>query len=88
MPSIETVWIRITAHAGETFHQIKGGEFSYLVAGGHVVPDRTNQQIPKSHFEQALAYVPLTRTVPLQNLRGPSYIFAILMDNRIRQSDW
>lgn len=88
MPVIETVWARIESHAGEKFRQIRGGEFTYAVVGGHVIPDRTNQQIPKSHFEAALAYLPLPNTIPVQHLRGPSYIYAILMDQRIRESDW
>ena len=49
------VWSRIESHAGEKFTQIRGGEFTYKVVGGHVRPDRTNHQIPKSHFEQAFA---------------------------------
>jgi hypothetical protein len=83
-----TVWGRICAHAGESFRQIRGGEFTYRVVGEHVRPDRTNQQIPRSAFEEALGLVPLQTTVPLQHLRGPSYIYAILMDQRIRQDDW
>ena len=88
MIKIGKVWARIEAHAGEKFCQIRGGEFIYDVVGGHVIPSRTNQQIPKSHFEQALDFVPLENTVPIQNLRGPSYIYAILMDKRIRLDDW
>ena len=87
-PDINTVWNRIEEKAGETFHQIRGGEFTYIVAGGHVIPDRTYQQIPKSHFEEALDYLPLQNTLPVQHLRGPSYIYAILMDMRIRNGDW
>ena len=88
MVGIDTVWSRIQAHAGQKFHQIRGGTFTYLVISGHVRPDRTNHQIPKSHFEEALAHLPLASTVPVQHLRGPSYIYAILMDPRIRQNDW
>jgi len=82
------VWSRIESHAGEKFTQIRGGEFTYKIVDGHVRPDRTNHQIPKSHFEQAFEIAPLKSTTPVQHLRGPSYIFAILMDHRIRQSDW
>jgi hypothetical protein len=32
--------------------------------------------------------VPLTTTAPLQRLQGPSYLYAILMDDRIRHGDW
>ena len=39
-------------------------------------------------MEEAAALVPLANTVPVQHLRAPSYIYAILMDPRIRQSDW
>ena len=88
MSEIEAIWARVEAHAGESFQQIRGNEFTYAVVGGHVIPDRTNQQIPKSHFEKALAYVPLANTLPVQRLRGPSFIYAILMDQRIRQNDW
>ncbi len=88
MVGIDEVWSRIESHTDEKFYQMKGGEFAYVVYGGHVIPNRTNQQIPKSHFEMALDFVPLENTVPIQNLRGPSYIFAILMDNRIRLEDW
>jgi hypothetical protein len=88
MASFEIIWRRIETHAGEHFTQMRGGKFTYEVIGGHVVPDRTNQQIPKLHFEEAFALTPLENTVPVQHLRGPSYIYAILMDSRIRMNDW
>ena len=83
-----SVWNRIEAHAGEAFKQVRGATFTYQVVGGHVVPDRTVQQIPKSHFAKALDLVPLSGPGEIQHLRGPSYIYAILMDKRIRQGDW
>ena len=82
------VWRRIEAHAGETFRQIRGGEFTYEARSGAVYPDRTRRALPRSHFEQAFAHVPLDSTVPLQRLQGPSYLFAILMDALIRKGDW
>jgi hypothetical protein len=87
-PDIETIWQRIKDHEGETFRQIRGGAFSYACARSHIAPDRTKQNIAKAHFAEALAYVPLRNTVPVQHLRGPSYIYAILMDQRIRRHDW
>ncbi|HUX46448.1 MAG TPA: hypothetical protein VMV58_00410 [Desulfosporosinus sp.] len=45
----------------------------------------TNVQISKAHFMEALGHYPLNNTVQLQNLRGPSYIYAIVMDKRICQ---
>jgi hypothetical protein len=78
---------RIEKNAGSEFHVSKGASFRYAVVGAHVVPDQTNQQIPKSHFEKALALVPLGNTGEIQHLRGPSFIYAILMDPRIWQTD-
>jgi hypothetical protein len=83
------VWPRVEKHAEEEFLQIKSGKFTYMVDGGHVYASRTKQRIPKSHFKKTLEFVLINSTMPLQKkLRGPSYIFAILMDRRIRQDDW
>jgi hypothetical protein len=83
MDAIDAVWRRIEAHAGETFRQVRGGEFTYRVDGGSVWPDRTNRNLGKSQFAQALDRRPLTSTTQLQDLQGPSYLFAILTDARI-----
>jgi hypothetical protein len=88
MVSFDTIWSRIRAHEGETFRQIRGGEFTYVVTGSAIVPDRTNQSIPRAHLAEAARMLPLTSTVPVQHLRGPSYIYAVLMDRRIRNDDW
>jgi hypothetical protein len=77
-------WGRIVAHQGQTFRQIRGGEFTYRVVGTQLALDRTKWQIPRSHVEEALDLVPLANTVPVQHLFAPSYIYAILMDRRIR----
>lgn len=82
------IWDRIEKHAGEEFQQLRGGRFTYAVHSGYLTPSRTNQNIPISHFEKAAMLLPLENTVPVQHLRGPSYIYAILMDRRIRRNDW
>jgi len=38
--------------------------------------------------EEAFRLAPLKNTVIVQRLQGPSYIYAVLMDKRIRQNDW
>lgn len=84
----ERVWQRIEAHAGERFRQIRGGEFTYEVRAGSVWPDRTSRALARSQFEQAFELMPVDSTVALQRLQGPSYLYAILMDRRIRGDDW
>lgn len=86
MVSFDSVWNRIEKYSGQVFRQIRGGEFTYIVKSGALVADRTSQQIPRS--ERAFKLVPLDGTSSVQSLRGPSYIYAVLMDQRIRQRDW
>lgn len=86
--TFELVWKRIEAHSSEVFTQIRGGEFSYQTHDGYIELDRINQNIALTDFEKAYYLLPLSNTVPVQHLRGPSYIYAILMDSRIRLSDW
>ena len=88
MVAFDTIWQRIKRHSGDTFTQIRGGQFTYEATEAAIIPDRTNQNLPRVHFEEASKLLPLETTKPVQHLRGPSYIFAILMDRRIRQSDW
>ncbi len=87
-PDFEEVWQRIIAHEGEMFRQKRGSEFRYTVPGNYVRPDRTNQNISRAHFAEAFSMAPLPNVACVQHLRGPSYIYAILMDDRIRSSDW
>ncbi len=88
MTSFEDVWKRIISLEGESFYQIRGNEFKYSISKGSVIPDRTRQKIPKSNFKKAYDLVPLENTVRLQCFRGPSYIYAILIDERVRNGDW
>jgi hypothetical protein len=88
VPDIETVWARISANAGSEFRMVKGETFRYVIVSKRIALDRTNHHIAKSHVEKALAYVPLKNTIVIGHLRAPAYLYAILMDDRIRQSDW
>jgi hypothetical protein len=87
-PGIDAVWSRIVAHEGATFHQIRGKPFTYECRGRSLVLSTTNQIISMSQLEAALSAAPFVSTAGLQHLRAPSYLYAILMDPRIRQKDW
>lgn len=88
-PDIEVVWARILAHQGQVFHQVKGQAFTYEVSGDALIPSTASAKIYKSQFAKALEAVPFSRVsdVP-RNVFGPSYVYAILMDPRIRNGDW
>lgn len=85
---IEDVWQRIIANEGKTFFQMRGNEFQYIIKANSVHLNRTNRTISKKTFEDALEFVPLENTVPIQKLQAPSYIYGILMDHRIRKGLW
>ena len=88
MKSIEVAWRRILQREGERFETLTGGPFTYTVTGHVLRTDRTDFNLPKSQFEKALDLVPAAGPGELRDLRGPSYIYAILHDKRIRQADW
>jgi hypothetical protein len=84
----ETVWARIVAHEGQLFEQIRGQRFSFVLEANSLHLSTTNQSIARAQMEMAFEMVPLLSTTQLQHLRAPSYIYAILMDSRIRKQDW
>ena len=86
--SFEQVWKRIVALEGDVFRQKRGGKFTFSVIGSTLDLDRTNQRIARAHLEEAYRLCPLANTMPVQHLRGPSYLYAILMDDRVRSGEW
>lgn len=84
----DTVWRKIISHSGETFHQMRGKAFTYSAHGRTIYLHTTNRMISRTAIEKALEHVPLENTVPVQDLSAPSYIWGILMDDRIRGSHW
>lgn len=84
MADIDVVWSRIERHAGEEFRQVRGATFTYRVAGAAVHPSRTTRALARSQFAKALGRFPLAGPGDLRDLQGPSYLYAILTDPRIR----
>jgi hypothetical protein len=88
-PSIDEVWSRIRKVAGEAFETKRGEPFTYEVSGDIFHPSRTPHNIAKTEFAKALALVPFNGPGVINwTVRGPSYVWAVLHDKRIRQDDW
>jgi hypothetical protein len=83
----ELVWQSIVARQGDNFQQKLGKPFRYSVDGKALRPTTTNQNLSRSEFKRAWERRPLLGPGQLQDLRGPSYIFAILVDPRISGSN-
>jgi hypothetical protein len=88
MVDIGTVWSRIAAHAGEDFRLVRGDLFQYEVPGNYLLPVGRVRHLSRTNFAKALDRLPLENTRSVSDLQGPSYVYAILMDSRIRRSDW
>jgi hypothetical protein len=79
----DRVWQNIVDHAGKDFRQKTGRTFTYTLDGNAVRPSTTNRRLPRSEFEKAYQRAPLSGPGRLQDLQGPSYLWAILTDERI-----
>ena len=86
--SIAEIWSRIESHAGEDFILTRGQVFQYEVPGRYLRPIGRVRHLSQSNFAKALRRVPLVNTGSVKDLQGPSYVFSILMDPRIRRRDW
>ena len=82
---ITGIWNRICRFAGETFYTKTGIPFTYHTTNSLVVLENTNRNIPIGNFEKALNVSnPSVVAYQKLGLQGPSYIYGILMDPRIR----
>lgn len=79
----EVVWQHIVEYAGQDVETIRGIPFTYEVHGNTVKPLHVNYKINKSQFAKAYARCPLSGPGQIHDLIGPSYIYAILSDQRI-----
>jgi len=88
----KAVWERIRSHQGKGFHTARGLPFTYEVEGrgiwffrnGH----RVNRKLARSQVEIAISRCPLKSTTEIKDLMDYAYLFALLMDPRIRSEAW
>lgn len=87
--TFEEMWSRIVAHAGETFRTITDKPFTYRIEGDGFFPSRTFYRISKADFIKAYELVPIAGPGVINQLvRGPSYVWAVLHDQRITLGEW
>jgi hypothetical protein len=87
MDDFAPIWDRITSLAGTEFVQKRGRPFTYTVKGNAIVPSTTNRVLARTQFEKAYERSPLSGPGQLQDLQGPSYLFAVLTDPRVAQDN-
>ena len=88
----ETVWRRVAKHQGKQFQTVSGLPFTFEVEGTGIWffrdEKRVNRKLTRTQFEVALSRCPLTRTTEIKDLMDYPYLFAVLMDGRIRSQEW
>jgi hypothetical protein len=89
----EQVWLRITQHQGAEFQTKTGLPFTYCLDGHSGIwferdGRRINQRLGRGEVEKAVQRCPLGMTTEISDLRDYAYLYGLLMDRRIRQSDW
>jgi hypothetical protein len=88
-PPFEDIWEAIKRFQGQSFCTKTGVEFTYQVQNNYIVTNRTSYRIPKSDFRKAYEKVPIPGPGQISTeVRGPSYVWAILHDPRISRGKW
>jgi hypothetical protein len=88
----EAVWRRIESHQGEEFKTVKKYPFTYEVEGAGIWffrnGRRINRKLSRGQVEKAIARCPLRSTTEISDLMDFPYLYALLMDARIRGQAW
>jgi hypothetical protein len=88
----ESVWQQIRSHQGEKFRTATRLPFTYTVERAGIwffrEGRRINRKLTRNQVEQAIARCPLASTTEIKDLIDYPYLFALLMDPRIRRGDW
>jgi hypothetical protein len=90
--TLESVWHRIQSHQGEEFKTATGLPFTYEVERAGIWffrnGQRVNRKLTRNQLNLAVARCPLRSTTEIKDLMDYAYLFAMLMDNRIRGEAW
>jgi len=88
----DAVWQRIESHQGEQFKTATRLPFTYSVEGNGIwffrEGQRINRKLSRAQVNKAIARCPLTSTTEIKDLMDYAYLFALLMDARIRREAW
>lgn len=87
--SIDEIWSRLKALQGHEFETKTGKPFTFEIDGDVFRPSRTKYNVSKSEFRKALGLAPCAGPGVISDaVRGPTYVWAVLHDDRVRKLDW
>ena len=83
--NVDYMWENIKRHSGETFKTVTGIPYDFHVDGEYIRLHNTNWSIPKKDVENALLVKePTVSKFKKAGFQGPSYLYGIITDNRIK----
>ena len=87
--SFEMLWKVVTVLEGRVFQTITGKPFQYKIHGTGIIPHpscgkATNRILPRKDLEKAWRRMPVSGPGELHDLQGPSYLYGILSDPRVK----
>jgi hypothetical protein len=89
---LESVWHRIKSHQGEEFRTATRLPFTYEVEGAGIWffrdGRRIERKLTRTQVDKAIGRCPLRSTTEIRDLMDYAYLFALLMDTRIRGEAW
>ena len=88
----QAVWRRIEQFQGEQFFTRKGLPLTYAVEGNGIWffrnGERINRKLTRAQVDVGISRCPLKSTTEINDLMDYPYLFAVLMDQRIRGEAW
>ena len=85
---IEAIWNNVRRYEGEVFRTKTGVEYRYKVYGNYLLVNHDRRRlITKESLEAALMIQnPTPSRIKSKGIWGPSYVFGIITDKRIRNA--
>ena len=84
--NIETVWNNVKFCEGQVFKTVRGVEYNYVVFSEYILINADKKRrITKAALKIAIAINnPTPSKIQQKNIWGPSYVYGIITDKRIK----
>ena len=82
------MWSHIESLAGKDLTMLRGAQFTDVVAAGGGASEPNEPPNPKIGFRKGSRSRSVEHTAVVQDLQGPWFVDAILMDERVRAGEW
>ena len=83
---IDRVWANICKHEGDVFHTVRNIAYTYVVKDNYIlINNDSRRKITKTNLSKALEIQnPTSSKIGNAGIWGPSYIYGIITDSRIK----